>query len=49
MILGGGAGCAGLSIFAFLGALAVAKGLVKLTVIIARWIKSLFIKKEARV
>ncbi len=49
MVLGGGAACAGLSILAFLGALAVAKGLVKLTVIIARWIKSLFIKKEARV
>lgn len=48
MILGGGVACAGFSIFAFLGALIAAKGLVKLTGMIARWIKSLFIRKEAK-
>ncbi|HWQ57405.1 MAG TPA: DUF1700 domain-containing protein [Clostridia bacterium] len=38
---------AGLSILAFFGALAAAKGLVKLTALIAKGIKSLFIRKEA--
>lgn len=47
MALGAGVACAGLSIFAFLGSLQAAKGLVRLTALIARGIKSLFIRKEA--
>lgn len=43
---GAGLALAGLSILAFFGALAAAKGLLRLTVIIARGIKSLFIRKE---
>jgi len=45
--LGSGVALAGLAIFAFLGAVAAAKGLAKLTVLIARGIKSLFIRKKA--
>lgn len=43
---GAGLALGGLSILAFFGALAAAKGLLRLTVIIARGIKSLFIRKE---
>lgn len=43
---GAGIALAGLSILAFFGALAVVKGLLRLTVAIARGIKSLFIRKE---
>jgi uncharacterized membrane protein len=46
LILGAGIGLAGLAIFAFLGAVYTAKGLAKLTVLIARGIKSLFIKRK---
>lgn len=45
--LGSGVALAGLAIFAFLGAVYTAKGLAKLTVIIARGIKSLFIRRKA--
>jgi len=47
MVLGSGVALAGLSILAFLGAIYTAKGLAKLTVLIARGIKSLFIRKKA--
>jgi len=47
MALGAGVLCAGLSIFAFFGALLAAKGLVRLTVMLAGWIKSLFMRKES--
>lgn len=43
---GAGIALAGLSILSFYGALAVAKELVRLTAVIAKWVKSLFIKKE---
>lgn len=46
MLLGGGFGCFGLSIFAYFGALAAAKALIRLTVLFAKWVKSLFIRKE---
>ncbi len=46
MVLAGfGFGCAGLGILAFYGALAAAKGIVKLTAAIARGIKSIFIRR----
>ncbi|HOP12329.1 MAG TPA: DUF1700 domain-containing protein [Oscillospiraceae bacterium] len=47
MVLGSGVALAGLSILAFLGAMYTAKGLAKLTVLIARGIKTLFIRKKA--
>lgn len=46
LLFGAGLALAGISILAFFGALAAAKGLVKLTALIARSIKSLFIRKE---
>ncbi len=46
MPLGGGLICLGLSIFAFFGALAVARALVRLTAVLARWTKSLLIRGE---
>lgn len=46
LLLGGGLACLGLCIFAFLGASAVSKGLARLSLRFARWIKSLFILKE---
>lgn len=46
LLLGSGAALAGLSIFAFLGAVYAAKGLAKLTAAIAGGIKSLFIKRK---
>lgn len=49
LIFGAGVALAGISILAFFGALAAAKGLVKLTALIARGIKSLFIRKENRI
>jgi len=47
MILGAGVALAGLAVFAFLGAVYAAKGLAKLTVLIAKGVKSLFIRKRA--
>jgi len=47
ILLGAGVALAGLAIFAFLGAVYTAKGLAKLTVLIARGIKSLFIKRKS--
>ncbi len=49
LIFGAGVALAGISILAFFGALAAAKGLVRLTALIARGIKSLFIRKENRI
>lgn len=46
LMLGTGAGLAGVTILAFLGSVYTAKGLAKLTVLIARGIKSLFIKRK---
>jgi uncharacterized membrane protein len=46
MLIGGGLVCLGLCVFAFFGALAVARGLARLTAVFARWVKSLFIRKE---
>ena len=46
LMLGAGTGLAGLAILAFLGSVYAAKGLAKLTVLIARGIKSLFIKRK---
>jgi uncharacterized membrane protein len=46
-LIGGGLVCLGFCVFAFFGALSVARGLVWLTAAFARWIKSLFIRKEA--
>lgn len=46
LALGLGLLCLGLTIPAFLGALAATKGVCKLTGRIARWIRSLFIRKE---
>ena len=46
LMLGAGTGLAGLAILAFLGSVYTAKGLAKLTVLIARGIKSLFIKRK---
>lgn len=45
-VLGLGLLCLGLTVPALLGALAVTKGVCKLTGRIARWIRSLFIRKE---
>ncbi len=45
--LGSGVALAGLAVFAFLGAVAAAKGLAKLTVVIAKGVKSMFIRKKA--
>ena len=47
LMAGGGLIVIGLGILAVLGVLAVGKGLVRLTGLFARWIRSLFIKKEA--
>ena len=44
---GGGLCLIGLGLFACLGVLAMSKGCVRLTVLFARWIRSLFIRKEA--
>ena len=44
--LAAGLVCAGLSVFLFLGCVEASKGVIRLTKTIARWIKTLFIKKE---
>ena len=45
-IFGCGLVCAGISIFAFFGAVAATKGLIRATFYVARGTKSLFIRKE---
>ena len=46
LVLGLGLICLGLTIPAFMGAVAAAKGVCRLTGRIAKWIRSLFIRKE---
>lgn len=46
LLLGGGLVCAGLTIFAFYIALYASKGLIHLTVLFARGIRSLFLRKK---
>ena len=47
MIAGCGIALLGLAVFAFVGAVYAAKGLVKVTGALARWIRSLFIRRES--
>lgn len=46
MVIGGGLICIGIGIFTLLAGIAAAKGMAKLTVLFAKSIKSLFIRKE---
>jgi len=46
LLIGAGIALAGLAIFLFFGCKAATKGLVALTKLICKWIKSLFIRKE---
>jgi uncharacterized membrane protein len=46
LMIGGGLACAGLAILSFYPALWISKGLIHLTVLLARKVRSLFLRKE---